>query len=346
VRDREFVGAVDRWFVTSARGGSPPAAASPPAFAPVRLRGLALANRVAVAARPAYVSEPGRPAVEGLVAAAGTGAGLVFTETVAVSLAARATPADPALCSDEDESAWARGLATVRAGPAIGIALSLGHAGARGATRPRDSVADAPAAQRWPLVAASPLPYGRRAPVPEELTTTGMAAVTADFVAAAGRAARAGFDLLELHMGHGYLLSSFLSPLTNQRTDTYGDSLENRLRFPLELVKAVHAAWPDDRPLGVLLNASDWARGGSSLTDAVEAARALRDRGCDVVRVVAGQTIARHRPRYDPYWLTHYADTIRNEAGVAVIATGDLTTVDDVNTVVAGGRADLCLLRL
>jgi anthraniloyl-CoA monooxygenase len=151
--------------------------------------------------------------------------------------------------------------------------------------------------------------------------------------------------MVEVHMGHGYLLASFLSPLTNLRGDAYGGSLDRRLRFPLEVLDAVRVEWPADLPLGVVLNASDWARGGSTLADAVESASVLKEHGCDLIRVVAGQTVARHAPRYDPYFLTHYADRIRNEARIATIATGDITTVDHVNTIVAGGRADYCELR-
>jgi anthraniloyl-CoA monooxygenase len=151
--------------------------------------------------------------------------------------------------------------------------------------------------------------------------------------------------MLEIHMGHGYLLGSFISPLTNIRSDSFGGSVENRMRYPLAVIDAVRAEWPDEVPLGVALNVSDWARGGVGFGDVVTAARALKDHGCDVIRVLAGQTVAKHSPRYDPYFLTHYADRLRNEVRIATIATGDITTVDHANTIVAGGRADLCLLR-
>jgi anthraniloyl-CoA monooxygenase len=169
--------------------------------------------------------------------------------------------------------------------------------------------------------------------------------VLEDFVAATRRARAAGFDMIDIHMAHGYLLATFVSPLTNRRTDEYGGGLANRLRYPIEVLDAVRAEWPAHLPVGVALCASDWATRGFRLAEAVEASRVLKEHGCDVIRVLAGQTVAAYNPRYDPYFLTHYADRIRNEARIATIATGDITTVDDANTIVAGGRADLCLLR-
>jgi anthraniloyl-CoA monooxygenase len=227
------------------------------------------------------------------------------------------------------------------------VAICLGHSGPRGATRAREQAADLPLPQSeaWPLLAASPLAYTSRSAVPAEMGRGDMERVLADYVAAARRARAAGFDLLEIHMGHGYLLATFLSPLTNLRRDEYGGSAANRMRYPLQVFDAVRAEWPAGRPLGVALNGSDWAAGGTSLADAAATARALKDHGCDIVRVVAGQTVARHSPRYDPYFSTHYADRIRNDARIATIATGDITTVDHVNTIVAGGRADFCELR-
>jgi anthraniloyl-CoA monooxygenase len=197
----------------------------------------------------------------------------------------------------------------------------------------------------WTPIAASEMTYSTRSPVAVEIDRQRMADVIDDYVAASRRAALAGFDLLELHMGHGYLLSSFLSPLTNRRDDEYGGTVENRLRYPLEVLAAVRHVWPEERPLGVVLNGSDWSPGGTTLKEATVIAAALKEQGCDVIRVVAGQTTARSVPRYDPYFLTTYAERIRNQVKIPTIATGDITTVDRVNTLVAGGRADLCLLR-
>lgn len=325
LRDRHFVGAVDRWF-TATSINEPRAIAAPPTFAPLILRDKTIPNRIAVIA------------THDLESAARTGAGLVFTDFVAVSEHARITPNSPALVTSEVGRRWigANDVTTV---------VALGHSGARGATRPRDRMVDVPLPpdEAWGLLAASPIAYTPHSRVPVEMDRKDMDDVTEDFVTAAGLARDAGFDLLELHMGHGYLLGGFLSPLTNQRSDEYGGALEARVRYPLEVFDAVTAAWGG--PIGVALNASDWAPGGTTLADAVAAAKILKNHGCDLVRVLAGQTTARHKPRYDPYFLTHYADRIRNEARIATIATGDITTVDHANTIVAGGRADLCLLR-
>ena len=323
LRDRYFVGAVDRWF-------SATPIAAPPTFAPLELGPATIRNRIAVSA------------ATDLESAAGTGAGVVFTGFVGVSEHARISPDTPALITSDDAQSWAR---TLPKDSDSVLVVTLGHSGARGATRPRSKAVDVPLdePEAWPLLAASPLPYTPRNQVPYEMDRSKMEDVTQDFVTAAGLARDAGFDMIELHMGHGYLLGSFISPLTNKRTDDYGDKLHARLRFPLEVFDAVRAEWKG--AIGVALNASDWARGGTTLGEAVTAATLLREHGCDFVRVLAGQSTARHNPRYDPYYLTHYADRIRNEARIATIATGDITTVDHANTIVAGGRADLCLLR-
>lgn len=319
LRDRHFVGAVDRWFSSTA-------ISAPPTFAPVTIGDKAIPNRIAVVAG------------HDLETAARTGAGLVYTDFVAVSEHARIHPYTPALVTGEIGRRWLgdNDVTTV---------LVLGHSGPRGATRGRIKMVDVPlpADEAWGLLAASPIPYTARSRVPAEMNRKHMLDVTEDFVAAAGHARDAGFDLLELHMGHGYLLGSFISPLTNQRADGYGGTLDARLRYPLEVFDAVRAEW--NGPIGVALNATDWAPGGTTLADAVTAAKTLIEHGCHFIRVLAGQTTATHDPRYDPYYLTHYADRVRNEARIATIATGDITTVDHANTIIAGGRADVCMLR-
>ena len=319
LRDRHFVGAVDRWFTTTS-------IAAPPAFAPVILGDKTIPNRIAVRAG------------HDLETAARTGAGLVYTDFVAVSEHARIDPYTPALVTSEIGRRWLgdNDVMTV---------LTLGHSGARGATRGRKDMVDVPLPdeEAWGLLAASPIAYTPRSQVPVEMDRRHMDEVTEDFVTASRHAAEAGFDMAELHMGHGYLLGSFISPLTNRRTDEYGGTLEARLRYPLEVFDAVKAIWPG--PIGVALNATDWASGGTTLAEAVTATKILEEHGCLFIRVLAGQTTAQHSPRYDPYYLTHYADRIRNEARIATVATGDITTVDHANTIVAGGRADLCLLR-
>jgi anthraniloyl-CoA monooxygenase len=319
LRDRHFVGAVDRFFTTMP-------VAAPPTFAPLTIGDKAIPNRIVVSAW------------HDLESAAATGAGLVYTDFVAVSEHARVSPHTPALLNAE--------IATRFMGDnTVATAITFGHSGARGACRPRERYADVPLPEEeaWGLLAASPIPYTPRSQVPFEMGRDKMDDVTEDFVTAAGFARDAGWDLLEIHMGHGYLLGSFISPLTNQRSDAYGGALEARLTYPLEVFDAVKAIWPG--PMGVALNASDWAPGGTTLKEAVATVKILKEHGCQFVRVLAGQTTAKHRPRYDPYYLTHYADRIRNEARIVTIATGDITTVDHANTIVAGGRADLCMLR-
>ena len=345
VRDRHFVGAVDRWFLEQATEGRSRALAAPPAFAPGRVGGLMVPNRVAVECGPGYQTN-GLPVPGELARLARSGAGLVFTGMLAVSPGGRITPDSPGIYTDEQGAAWRSEVRAARSS-LTALAATIGHAGPRGATRPRARYVDVPLPDEdaWELLAASALPYTSRSRAPRAMERDDMDAVVAGSAAAARRARAAVFDMIEVNMSHGYLLASFMSPLTNRRTDGYGGSLENRLRFPLEVFDAVRAEWASDRVVAVAMSASDWTRGGLSPAEATEVARALKDRGCSLIRVVAGQTVARYRPRYDPYFLTHYADRLRNEAGVATIATGDITTVDHVNTIVAGGRADLCVLQ-
>jgi anthraniloyl-CoA monooxygenase len=309
VRDAAFTRVLDSWF----EGGGD--IAPPPAFAPFRVGELELANRFAV---------------EGTSLA---GVGLFISEFVAVSPDGRVTPETTTI--DEWRPPPARDARVV---------LRLGHAGRRGATQPHSVGVDVPLRDAWPLVAASPLPYGPYAPVPQELDEAGMAAVRASFIAAARRAAELGVDLLELDLGHGYLLASFLSPLSNRRTDGYGGSLENRLRFPLSVVASVRDAWAG--VLAARVTVTDWARRGLHVEDGIEIARRLAAAGCDLVQPVAGQTIHDDRPEYGRAFLTLLADRVRNEARVPTIVGGLLTTLDDANTTVGAGRADLCILDL
>jgi anthraniloyl-CoA monooxygenase len=222
----------------------------------------------------------------------------------------------------------------------------LGHAGRRGSTEPRVKGCDRPlrGGGGWDLVAASAIAYTKRNRVPREMDDADLERVKAEFELAARHGAATGADLLLIDMAHGYLLASFLSPLTNRRTDRYGGDLGARARWPLEVFDAVRAAWPADRPLGASLTATDWARGGATIADAVTVAAMLKDHGCDLVDVRAGQTVAETRPIFDPYYLVHYSDRIRNDVHISTMATGAITTVDEVNTIVAAGRGDLCLL--
>ena len=330
VRDEHFVAAVDRWFIDRTAGPAPP-----PSFASLQLRGLEIPNRVAIEATPTYSSEDGMPVPGSLAAPAEEGPGLVFTGPVAVSAHGRITPGCPGLYDDAHVAAWKRETGRVP------TCVTLNHSGPRGSTRPRhrgvDIALDEP--ESWTTIAATPMRYSSRSTRAAAIDDRRKDEVTEDFVAATERADGAGFDMVEIHMGHGYLLGTFLSPATNPVV------LDERLTYPLRVLDAVRAAWPEDKPLGVAMNAADWTRGGISLDDAVATAGKLAEHGCDVIRVVAGQTTGSFSPRYDQYFLTHYAERIRNQAKVATIATGDITTVDRVNTLVAGGRSDLCLLR-
>lgn len=329
VRDEHFVGAVDRWFI--GRDSGP---AAPPSFAPLKLRGLTIPNRVALAVAPTYSATDGVVSNGVLAALATHGAGLVFTDIVAVSEHGRITPGCPGLYDDAHTAAWRSEIDGI-------IAVTLNHSGPRGSTRPRHRGADIALDQNegWTTIAASPMRYSTRSTSAIAIDERRRSEVVEDFVAATKRAGEAGFDMLEIHMGHGYLLGSFLSPLTNPIP------LDERLAYPLRLLDAVRAAWPKDKPLGIAMNASDWTRGGTSLADAVATASAFKERGCNVIRVLAGHSTGRFTPRYDQYFLTYYAERIRNEAKIPTIATGDITTVDRANTLVAGGRSDLCLLR-
>lgn len=345
IRDPFYADGVDRSF--AARSGVRIAVlAPPPVFTPVELEGLRLPNRIAVSPIPRYTAADGFPGEEhrtDLVRAAETGAALVLTEIVAASAEGRITPGDLGLYRDDHADAWAPILEEAhRRGARVG--LRLGHAGRRGSTRPRQEGLDRPLLEGWDLVSASAIPFRPDGPVPAELNRAGMDAIVAAFVAAAERAARIGFDLLEIHMAHGYLLGSFLSPLTNVRTDEFGGSLDRRLRFPLDVLEAVRGTWPSDRPIVAAINATDWEPGGVGVEDAVVTAGALAKAGCNIVEVLAGHTTPAHRPHYGRSFLVPFADRIRNEARVSTLVGGGITTTGQANTVLAGARADVVLM--
>src|SRR3974390_142051 len=223
--------------------------------------------------------------------------------------------------------------------------MQLGHAGRKGATRLMWEGIDEPLAEgAWPIISASPLPYFPYTAVPREKTRADMDAAIADYVAATRRAQRAGFDMVEMHAAHGYLLASFISPLTNRRTDEYGGALESRMRFPLEVFRAMRAAWPDEKPMSVRISATDWADGGLTGDDAVEVARMFAEAGCDLLDVSTGQNVADGQPVFGRMYQTPFSDQIRNEAGLATMCVGAITTADQVNTILAAGRADLVAL--
>jgi anthraniloyl-CoA monooxygenase len=348
VRDPRLAERVDRWYATHANGVKGVVLAPAPVFATAALRGIKVANRAVLAAVSAGDADDGLPGPtqeQTLLRLAAGGPGLVLTEVTAVSPDARITPGDTGIWNDTQRDAWAAIVARAHdAGPAR-VGLVLGHAGRRGATRPRRSGVDLPLEEgAWPLLAASALPYTRRSQVPREATVDDLDAVVADFAAAARRAAEAGFDVLEINAGHGYLLGSFLSPLSNQRTDDYGGDLAGYLRFPLAVIDAVRAVWPDDRPLVVAFNATDWHPAGVSDDDVLAFARAFAAHGCDVVDVLAGQTTTTANPVYGSFFLAPHSEGIRHDAGVPTLLRGRITTTDHANTVLAAGRADLCLM--
>ncbi|MFH9674894.1 bifunctional salicylyl-CoA 5-hydroxylase/oxidoreductase [Streptomyces sp. NPDC017405] len=341
LRDARFTEAVEREF------GCPPG--TPPMFTPYRLRGLTLRNRVVVSPMDMYSATDGVPGDFHLVhlgARALGGAGLVLTEMVCVSEEGRITPGCTGLYTGRQATAWRRVTDFVhRHAPGTAIGVQLGHSGRKGSTRPMWEGMDEPLPTgNWPVVAASPLPYRPGGQTPRELSRAQLTDIREQFAAAAWRAARAGFDLLELHCAHGYLLSGFLSPLTNLRADSYGGSPERRLRFPLEVFDAVRAVWPAERPMTVRISATDWAEGGTSAEDAVGIARAFAAHGADAIDVSTGQVVAGERPEFGRSYQTPFADRIRHEAGVPVIAVGAISSWDDVNSLILAGRADLCAL--
>jgi anthraniloyl-CoA monooxygenase len=346
IRDPVYADGVDRSFAagTGVRGA---VLAPPPVFTAVELGGLTLSNRIAVSPAPRYAAADGFPGEEirsDLARAAETGAALVLTEVVAASADGRITSGDLGLWRDDHADAWARILEEAhRSGARVG--LRLGHAGRRGSTRPRGEGLDRPLPEGgWHLVSASAIPFRPDGPVPAELDRDGIDAVIATFVSAAKRAAEIGFDFLEIHMAHGYLLGSFLSPLTNVRTDEFGGSLDRRMRFPLEVMRRVREIWPEERPIAAAINATDWEPGGIDVKDAVVTAGALAKAGCHIVEVMAGFTTPGHRPHYGRMFLVPFADRIRNEARVPPLVGGGISTTGQGNTVLAGARADVVLM--
>ena len=352
VRDPQLVARVDERVAARAALQSGVVVATgpapPPLFTPFRLRDLVLENRVAVSPMCQYSATDGMPTDWHLVhlgSRAVGGAGLVFAEMTDVSSEGRISPGCTCLHTPEHAAAWKRIVDFVHGQSRAKIAMQLGHAGRKAATKvPWDGDGGALTTGAWPIMAPSPLPYDPQSQVPREMSRADMGKVTEDFVRAATHAITAGFDLLELHMAHGYLLATFISPLTNKRTDEYGGSLENRMRFPLEVFDAVRAVWPAERPMSVRISAVDWHPAGHQPEDAVEVARLLKAHGCDVVDVSAGQTVSDQRPQYGRLYQTPFADRIRHEVGIATMAVGAISSYTDVNTILAAGRADLCLL--
>jgi anthraniloyl-CoA monooxygenase len=348
VRDPEYVAAFERWFAQRTGASVPVDRAAPPAiFTPFTVRGLTLTNRIVVSPMAQYSAETDGTPTDWHLVHLGTratgGAGLVMTEMTCVAADARITPVCPGLWTAAHRDVWARTVRFVHEHSRAKIGLQLGHAGAKGATKTMWEGVDQPLETgAWPLIAASPLQYLEgRSQTAREMDVADMDRVVDEFVRATELGIEAGFDWLELHAAHGYLLSGFLSPLTNRRTDDYGGDLHARARFPLRVFSAMRAAWPADRPMSVRISAHDWAAGGNTDDDAVQIARLFRDAGADLIDVSAGQVVKQERPVFGRMWQTPFADRVRQEAGIATMAVGAITDADQANGIIASGRADL-----
>jgi anthraniloyl-CoA monooxygenase len=338
-RDPAFIDRIQRWF--------DPEAGRPPMFTPFQLRGLTLHNRVVLSPMCMYSATDGLPNDFHLVhlgSRAQGGAGLLMTEMTAVSADARITPGCVGLYTDAHLDAWRRIVDFVHAQGPVAIGVQLGHAGRKGATCVPPQMDQPLQAGAWPIWAPSPVPYLPHSAVPHALDRPAMDAIRDDFVAAAQRAEAAGFDLCEVHLAHGYLLASCLSPITNQRTDLYGGDLAGRMRFPLEVVTAVRAVWPCHKPLLVRISATDWLPGGFSADDAVILARALKALGVDLIDVSTGQTDPASRPDYGRLYQTPFAERVRLEADIPTLTVGAVSSYGDANSILAAGRADLVAL--
>ena len=348
VRDPAYVASFERWFAERAGVNAPSAGTAPPAiFTPFTVRGVTLPNRIVVSPMAQYsANADGSPTDWHLVhlgARATGGAGLVMTEMTCVAADARITPACPGLWTEAHRDSWARIVRFVHEHSTAKIGLQLGHAGAKGATNVMWEGVDQPLVHGgWPLIAASETQYlAGVSDVARAMTDTDMERVCAEFVQATRHGADAGFDWLELHAAHGYLLSGFLSPLTNTRNDAYGGHLLARARFPLRVFRAMRDAWPAHLPMSVRISAHDWSHGGNTDDDAVAMARLFRAAGADMIDVSAGQVVKAERPVFGRMWQTPFADRVRQEAGIATMAVGAITDADQANGIIASGRADL-----
>ena len=346
-RDAAWLGGFEKWFAEKAgvkvEEGKP---VPPPMFTPFKLRGLTVPNRVVMSPMAMYSAEDGTANDFHLVhfgSRALGGAGLLYTEMTCVSPDARITPGCLGLYKPEHVTALKRIVDFVHANSSAKMGVQLGHAGRKGATKLAWEGIDQPLESgAWELYSASPLPYLPHSQVPREMTRADMDRVKDDFVRSTKMAAEAGFDILEYHCAHGYLMSSFLSPLTNQRGDEYGGSMANRARFPLEVFKAMRAVWPADKPMSVRFSCHDWFPGGNTADDAVELARLFKDAGADIIDCSSGQVWKGEQPVYGRMFQTPFADRIRNEVGIPTIAVGAIFEADHVNSIISAGRADLC----
>ncbi len=346
-RDKAYLEGYERWFAETSSGKKFDKAI-PPMFVPFKLRSLELMNRIAVSPMDMYSASDGTPSDFHLVhlgSRALGGAGLIFTEMTCVSAEGRITPGCAGMYRAEHMHAWKKIVDFVHTNSAAKIAIQLGHAGRKGSTQLGWEEMDRPLKTgNWEILSPSAIPYTQSSHTPREMEKADFVNILRDFILATKMSIDAGFDMLELHCAHGYLLSSFISPLTNRRTDKYGGSLENRLRFPLEVFGAIRSAWPKERPISVRISASDWVAGGVDIEEAVKIAKSFKEAGADAIDVSSGQVSTEQRPVYGRMYQTPFADRIRAEVDIATMAVGNIYEPDHVNTIIGAGRADLCLL--
>ena len=349
LRDKNWLESAEGWFQENA--GAPKGTIRAPMFAPFKLRGMQLSNRVVVSPMAQYKASDGMPNdwhFAHYAERAKGGAGLVYTEMTCISTQGRITPGCSGLYTGEHVKGWKRIVDFIHTQTLAKICCQLGHSGPKGSTQLGWEEIDAPLKRaNWPLIAASPVPWSSQNQTPKQMDRSDMDTVISQFVASTLMADQAGFDMIELHFAHGYLISSFITPLTNQRSDQYGGNLENRMRFPVEICNAVREAWPDDKPISVRISANDWV-GDEGITpqDGVEIARILKRANIDICDVSAGQTSTVGKPVYGRMFQTPFSDKIRNEAQMATMAVGNIYEPDHVNSILMAGRADLvCLAR-
>jgi len=349
LRDPAWLESMEQWFLEKSTGkGMADGETVPPMFVPFKLRDMVLKNRVVMSPMAMYNSADGMPNEFHLVhygARAQGGVGLIISEMIGVSADGRITPHCSGIYADEHIEPWKRVIDFVHGNEGTKICAQLGHSGPKGATKILSEGIDQPLEEgSWEVMGPSPIAWAPENQVPRQMTRDDMDRVRDEFVNAAQRAQACGFDMVEMHFAHGYLMSSFLSPLSNQREDEYGGSLENRLRFPLEVFKAVRDVWPEHKPMSVRISATDWVEGALDGDDAVQISRALAKAGADIMDVSAGGTSTRARPVYGRMFQTPLSDQIRQEAGIATMAVGNIYETDHVNSIIAAGRADLCCL--
>jgi anthraniloyl-CoA monooxygenase len=347
LRDKAWLEGAELWFAKRAMNGAQNTPIAP-MFAPFQLRDLTLMNRVVVSPMAMYSAVDGTPNDFHLVhlgSRAQGGAGLVFTEMTCVSSEGRITPGCTGMYADAHVDAWRRIVDFVHTASEAKICLQIGHSGPKGSTKLGWEGMDEPLEEGgWEVFGPSPVPWSPQNPIPRAMDRGDMDAIKTAYIEAIAMAEAAGFDMIELHYAHGYLMSAFITPLTNKRDDDYGGSLEHRLRYPLEVTRAARDAWPDHKPMSVRISATDWTEGGVGPDEAVRIAAALKEAGADAINVSAGQTSTDAKPVYGRMFQTPFSDRIRLEADVPTIAVGNIYETDHVNSILLAGRADLCAL--